>query len=535
MNKIQIDMFEVQLGSALLLQFKNKNDNPIRVLADAGILAKGYTRDHVHKKLPSAFKDFGSDSLRIDLMIGTHYDADHLDGLVPIINDTSIIIGEAWMPPVANDTEIHPAEERVSDRYLLANQFYMDEDNIKLKSYLISKQKSCVDLMNLEHTSDSFRLNTDVIERDKHLNLLDFEWDGQLSYAKAYFEAHMQDASNTIGQTINYHDDDIHPIMSFDKEAIPSYKNYSIPNFEYDYLHERDFFNQQSNYFTYYWSKNPKRALVNSHSLAYIRRSHAKDAITAISLAEVVKALKARKIPVFCRIIPDGQSQRYIWVNKDRRFIPDQNSKTNEPELLLLGPSEGLVKKHWDKLPIGEYVAEAAYYLIPVKTITPNNQLSYVIRFQIEKQGILITGDAGFVDFKPKKGIYYQSLLRSLYPLHIIQIAHHAGCNADFYNVLLASSYPKQKDQSYLLLSHAVEDKTRPSKEFGNFIGQIRKDGDDMSLLFTSRPSYDKVIDYKDIIYDPIPATSVNDVGDVQLCFNGKKWIVNKHSIKVKK
>ena len=100
---IQIDMFEVQLGAGLLVQFRTC-DQVVRVLADAGVHASGYPKDHVHRKLTDAFESFdASASRRIDLIVGTHYDADHLDGLVPIIEDPTIEIGEAWLPPVAND------------------------------------------------------------------------------------------------------------------------------------------------------------------------------------------------------------------------------------------------------------------------------------------------------------------------------------------------------------------------------------------------------------------------------------------------
>ena len=88
MKKIQLDMFEVQLGAAVLLQFRTEK-SIIRVLADAGVHASGYPIDHVHKKLVPAINDFSDskDGARLDLIIGTHYDADHLEGLVPIIND----------------------------------------------------------------------------------------------------------------------------------------------------------------------------------------------------------------------------------------------------------------------------------------------------------------------------------------------------------------------------------------------------------------------------------------------------------------
>lgn len=72
---IQVDMFEVQLDVSVPLPFRSADRDIIRSLADDGLL------------------------------IGTHHDADHLDGLVPMVNDGSITIREAWLPPVANDVK----------------------------------------------------------------------------------------------------------------------------------------------------------------------------------------------------------------------------------------------------------------------------------------------------------------------------------------------------------------------------------------------------------------------------------------------
>ena len=121
MSNIQIDMFEVQLGAAILLQFMIE-DGPVRVLADAEIKASGYKPERVRDRLLPILDASGS--RRIDLVIGTHYDEDHLNGLVPVINDQSITIGEAWMPPIANDTERHALDAMLSDGDLLPHQFY---------------------------------------------------------------------------------------------------------------------------------------------------------------------------------------------------------------------------------------------------------------------------------------------------------------------------------------------------------------------------------------------------------------------------
>ena len=129
MSDIQIDMFEVQLGAAILLQFMIE-DGPVRVLADAGIKASGYEFERVRDRLLPILDAGGG--RRIDLIIGTHYDEDHLNGLVPVIDDRSITIGEAWMPPIANDTERHALDAMLSDADLLPHQFYREAGERRL-------------------------------------------------------------------------------------------------------------------------------------------------------------------------------------------------------------------------------------------------------------------------------------------------------------------------------------------------------------------------------------------------------------------
>ncbi len=91
MKTIQVDMFAVGLGSSVLTQFALKNGGNVTVLADGG-MGKGYAADTVKTKLSEALGSFAGERLRIDLVVGTHYDEDHLKGLVPIIQDESIDI-----------------------------------------------------------------------------------------------------------------------------------------------------------------------------------------------------------------------------------------------------------------------------------------------------------------------------------------------------------------------------------------------------------------------------------------------------------
>lgn len=522
-TEIQIDMFEVQLGSALFFQFKTKNNDVVRVLADAGISAAGYPKEHVRDKLPGAIN---SDDKRIDLIIGTHYDADHLDGLVPIINDLSINIGEAWLPPVANDTEVHPAEERVADFHILANQFAANDGEAKLRAYLYAKQQSCEELRILEHNADEFRPGK--FERSDIIKELNIET--RLDSARAYFEGHVSDALITLGLSSDeFNNLDVEPSKYSRFKRRPQPRDEQGRFMTHDFIDSYGF--AGSEFFQYRWCNDRSRADSDARTLAYIRLSAAKDAINATSLAEVVSALRSRNIPICCRIIQDGTPQKFVWRSSDRKFVPGRQLVSEGPELMLLGPSEGLVKKHWAKLPIGDYINQLSFLRVSVKSITPSNQLSYILRMSFNGQGILVTGDSGCVDFKQGNGKYFSSLLNLILPLHVIQVAHHGGNNAHFYNVLLDAGYPAQTDHSLLLLSHATEDRYRPSMEFNAFITESRKPGDDMKLLFTSRPSLNKVSDYKEIIHPPVG--TIGNVGDVRLSYTSNNWTVEKHAIRL--
>ena len=215
--------------------------------------------------------------------------------------------------------------------------------------------------------------------------------------------------------------------------------------------------------------RRPEAAEAQARSLANIRKGAAKDAINATALHAVMQALCGRKVPVRCEIIPNGTPRRYAWRKGERRFVAGA-LPTDGLELKLLGPSRALVRKHWNRLPVEDASKVAHFFLSEIKSITPSNQLSYIARIGFAGQGILISGDAGCVDFKSARDKYYPDLLNAIHPLHIVQVAHHGGNNAHFYRVLSAAKFPEQSDRSLLLLSHATNDRKRPSSEFREFL-----------------------------------------------------------------
>ena len=165
MRTIQIDMFEVQLGAGLLLQFRTPPGRVVRILADAGVgTARNYPADHVHKKLNAAFADFGDSSRRIDLMVGTHYDADHLKGLVPIIEDDTIEITEAWLPPVANDEQRPLSSGPPRSEDFLAHQLRDELGNARLSAYLANKLAGASVLGRLDRLAENpYNLTRNIV------------------------------------------------------------------------------------------------------------------------------------------------------------------------------------------------------------------------------------------------------------------------------------------------------------------------------------------------------------------------------------
>jgi len=519
---IQVDMFEVQLGASLLLQLKSAEGTAVRVLADAG----GYhppPRD-VHSKLADAFKAFGSEDRRIDLLIGTHYDADHLDGLIPIINDQTIPIGEAWLPPVANDAELHAFDEALSDSNLLATQFHSDKGWQVLKRYLKSKKNDCETLTPVvgeEHNEKHFPKEWDGKE-----------WDGNLlEAALSLFKGYRDEAVKSLGsEPGDYNHANHEQFLPRELKGLLRTLDWNDRWNPWLRFHERLADNDPNSVASIV--KSATKGSIAAHNLAQIRRSTACDAINAISLAKVANALRERGLPIVCPTIPDGIPKRFVWGSQSQRFEGGAHLAAEGPEITLLGPSESLVKKHWNRLPIGAYAMIAMLSRIPLKSITPSNQLSYVARFECEKQGILVIGDGGCVDFMPKPSApYYPELLHALLPLHVVQVAHHAGNNAHFYRVLTTAKYPEQVDRSYLLVSHSTEDPYRPSREFRQFVHDLRREPDVVSILFTTQQRADKVREFKAVVHPSVGP--INREGDVCIQYCDGAWVVKKHAIKV--
>ncbi|HRD46909.1 MAG TPA: hypothetical protein PLF78_10550 [Caulobacter sp.] len=532
---IQIDAFDVQLGAALLLQFTAATGTPIRVLADAGAPLKDrrrYPFSKVAEQLDEAFAAFGSGDRRIDLMIGTHYDADHLTGLTPIVEDLGFEIGQAWLPPVVNDVSAAPADGPVRSSEFFALQLAGPQGKAVLRSYLDQKARVCVALARLERGADDF---SGLLRSGLKGLQLDESVGAKIRLSPGFFERHRRDAWETLGGPPDHDhgrelesdpgpaEDELYPYWLYRGEHGGRLrKAWATSDGSLRALAEVVEARRE---------ELPGQVVPDARALAAVRASEASKAINAKALAGLVAALKRREVPIRCEFINDGAPSRFVWQASSRAFVAGQTLSSDGPVLKLLGPSRQLIDKHRNLLPIGDYMAKVAFTRIRVQGVTESNQLSYVLAVEAESQRLLVSGDTGFNDFRRlnSRDPYYPSLLQALKPLHVIQVAHHGGHNGHFYNVLLSAGFAAQTEPSFLLLSHETDDRTRPSIEFGQFIAEVRKDGDDMTLLFTARPSAEKVLDYRTLIAPASPPGGA-DRGDVRLRFD-RGWSVVRHPV----
>ncbi|MAN44606.1 MAG: hypothetical protein GYB49_05840 [Alphaproteobacteria bacterium] len=547
---INLDMFHVDLGASILMRFQDSAQRPINILADAGVHGGSFAHDYILQKLRSALNAGEDDPIRLNLLIGTHYDADHLNRMVAIIESDQVSIDEAWMPPVADDTEETLPEWPLEDSNLLAIKFAREFDanpeqerQSTLERYLAEYKRRVLDI---RRVADDLQAAIETGDGDIHL----FAGDHQMAEREAgrrpwddlspdqFFLQEIAD----IDETLRERDVSVpldHAAFTVTEEFLIRYEplDEGIAGFldpvrdedalEYLAWRIRNRTPIRLGFEPIIGTIQPTAALTR---LDLLRKSYAKNAINATQLNKVVVALKKKKVPVFARSIQDGVPRRFVWHEASGRLVGSKNDAGDGLELMLLAPSNGLIEKHREKLPVARQIAFALYKTVPLKSITESNQLSYVIHFRSEGQGILISGDTGCVDFKPSGNKpYYQQLLDTLHPLNVIQIAHHGGNNTHFYRVLEQCKGKSELQEAWMLLSHEVRSPYRPNNVFRIFIENIRRTGSGPNLLFTSAPRLAAVSGFEDLI--AAPTAQPTDHGDVSLRYDGTGWCVVSHAV----
>jgi len=512
-SRIELEMFEVGLGSSIYLRLR-RSDGDLRILADGGV-GQGYRLGHVQSKVADLLKH--EDASRLDLVIGTHYDEDHLRGLKPIL-DSPIEVGELWLPPVIDDTIEVVGDAMPRDGELLGVRLAEDQDY--LARYLDIKVAAIRMCREVE-----LALGTDSERRDFSDLGAPIQVDGPelLQRLRSEFAAGASDARN---------DDGCEHVGDADvlEEAYPHRFHQFLSSS--DYLWALGRIHRASEHLSFAnFLRSRGQHSAAAFSIARIRDGAAKDAINAIALNDLVQAAKRKKIDICYRHIQKGRPNVFHWVASDRRFIRGGSSSPDAILMTLLGPSTSLIVKHANRLPVNESITLAMMSRIPVKSISPSNQLSYVMKIEHAEQAMLICGDSGFSDFMVTRHVAEPLMLAELQRLNVIQVAHHGGNNQWFYPVLVEAWKDRAAPVPIMLLSHAHEDRHRPNKQFEQFVEEVAADSDERFVVFTSKPRPDRIEAFRDKVMRPVG--TVSRVGDVRLQFASGRWELSRHAIDV--
>ena len=518
---IKITMYSVGLGAAMLLEFR-RSDRTVTVLADGGDAGAGV---RVAEEVTDALGPIGGaagPARPLDLVIGTHYDEDHLDGLTELVGrGVTIPVREIWLPPVADDTLSGSGPTDVTGRApkdddTLAVRFAADGELEAYDAYLRDKAAT---LDQLDKFEQIFELRSETDEpdagssrdlrgRDEALGLTRFRRVRGAARRRLAVSGVEHLSGGDVLET---------GALAMHARYVWDLSHPDVPPIE----------------LMRFAARGPVERPLLEIAVASIRNAVCTDAINAGALIRLVEALQARpeirRRQIWCE---DGQPIEFGFDGASGRF--DRSSVRGPgPRLTLLGPTERLVVERRDLLPVGTLAMTRLHPYERLKKLTESNQLSYVVRFNHEEQGVLITGDTGFDGFAVgSDGVrrYYPRMIRHLRDLSVIQVPHHGGICRHFYRVLDHAGFPRMSKPVYLLLSHEQGSAYRPGDQFMNYAASLGA-GHPARLLFTALPRADKASALRPLAE---PATIVPAAlpGDAVLEFNGT-WRVVRHSVQL--
>lgn len=518
---IKITMYSVGLGAAMLLEFR-RSDRTVRVLTDGGDAGAGIrVADEVAAALGPVGGAVGP-AQPLDLVIGTHYDEDHLDGLTELVGrGVTIPVREIWLPPVADDTLSGSGPTDVTgrapkDEDTLATRFAAEGGREAFGTYLRDKAATLDHLDEFEQIfelssgtdepdADSFR---DLRGRDEALGLTRF----RRVRGAARRRLAVSGVEHLSGGDV------------LETGALATHARYVR------HLSRRDVGPMERLRFA---TRGPAEGPLLEMAVASIRNAVCTDAINAGALIRLVEALRARpgirRRQIWCE---EGQPIEFGFDGASGRF--DRRSVRGPgPRLTLLGPTERLVAERRDILPVGILAMTRLHPYERLKDLTDSNQLSYVVRFDHDEQGVLITGDTGFDGFAVGSDSvrrYYPHMVHHLRDLSVIQVPHHGGICRHFYRVLDDAGFPQRSKPVYLLLSHEQGSAHRPGDQFMNYAASLGT-GHPARLLFTAMPRADKANELRNLAESATIAPGAL-FGDAVLEFEST-WRVVLHSVQL--
>ena len=380
-SKVDLEMFEVGLGSAIYLRLRGA-DGDVRILADGGV-GRGYREDHVLTKLNAVFKREKVAEPRIDLMIATHYDEDHLKGLVPIVRK-GIKIGDVWLPPVANEDCDVSAGAQPTRKDMLGEALTSVPGlmlYLRKRGREITRALRLLTLLGDDGSNfDSDRLDGWHLEEEAE-SLSDEQLESLILPFRAAYSAA---GGPAVGCEHAEDADLIDPVSNEDL-----LKNLDVRGRWWTWRYFDRISPDASDDFAKYLRKHGYAGPA-IQSLRHLVKTTSRKAINGAALHRLTAALAKAKIVPQYLTIDRGIPKDFRWDAGRQQFEPASGPGVAKTQIALIGPSDWLVSKFRDRLPARTAAHMALTSKIPVKGITPSNDLSYVLTISHAGQTILI-------------------------------------------------------------------------------------------------------------------------------------------------
>ncbi|SOB80690.1 hypothetical protein SAMN06297144_1190 [Sphingomonas guangdongensis] len=513
---IEVTMYDVGLGSAVLLTFKD-GDHTVRVLADGGDARAGIRVEESLKKL---LTHGTGKRAPLDLVIGTHYDADHLDGLTHIIKSGRVDIRQLWLPPIADDESGRDYGRLAQDESLLVNRFRSEDGSAAFETYVRGKDERRRTLSDLDRMLAWVGENDDRSDQPKPSSHNPSE--RTLEDWRRVFGEELEAAYKIVGTR--------------GCEHVPDADLVRLSASSYDIIDDLAIMSRPNPAAIGSLIRETKRRgiLEGGHSLmaaraqlAHMRVTNAKNAINAVAL----KAL-LNEIPTTSSIIveshrcSDHRPKRFRWTAG--LFV--RSAEAGGVTATLLSPTDRLVADRRDRLP-SDVIGFGAKRWDRLEGLSHSNQLSYVIRFDAEGQGVLITGDSGFDGFargRDRASEYESGLTDHLKGLSVIQAPHHGGISRHFYRAINSAGFAKETAPCFLLLSHERHSAHRPATALPDYLSTLPA-GHGLKLLFTSEPAAEQVAGCHER-FASVTKTDREPHGEIVLKCD-KSWSVIRHTV----
>ncbi|WP_144212975.1 ComEC/Rec2 family competence protein [Flavobacterium anhuiense] len=124
-----IKLLDVGDGDAIIVSLDKENQNLIIVI-DGG--KSGHYETKVKPELVKLLREKGKDAP--DIVVATHYDSDHIGGLIPLIDDYITNIREIWVhcSPELNHKALTIYDSREELKHLKSREQFLFESNLML-------------------------------------------------------------------------------------------------------------------------------------------------------------------------------------------------------------------------------------------------------------------------------------------------------------------------------------------------------------------------------------------------------------------